>query len=160
MMSLYRIGFDPALGVEMHMTSRAAEDGKSIEGLESIDEQLAFLDGLSLDAQRQLLIQTLEESAGMDESINEMIRAWRYGDLEFLAAELLESFAQHDELSESLLTGRNRRWASQISELLDDADDYLVIVGALHLIGKDGVPNLLAEQGVRILQLSEAASIR
>ncbi len=160
MMALYRIGFNPALGVEMHLTERAAGDGKPIEGLETIEQQVAFLDGLSLDAQRQLLIQTLEDSGTIRESVDEMIRAWRYGDLEILASELLDSFAQHEELNESLLTRRNRRWAVQISELLDDSDDYLVIVGALHLVGDQGVPSLLEKQGVKILQLSETAPIR
>lgn len=160
MMALYRIGFNPTLGVEMHLTSRAVADGKRIEGLEAIEEQLAFLDGLSLQAQRDLLIQTLEDSADMSESIEEMIRAWRYGDIDFLESGLLESFAEHEELNEELVTKRNRRWVSQIAELLDDRDDYLVIVGALHLVGEAGVPKLLAQEGIKILQLSEPASIR
>lgn len=160
MMALYRIGFNPTLGVEMHLTSRAVADGKRIEGLEAIEEQLAFLDGLSLQAQRDLLIQTLEDSADMAESIEEMIRAWRYGDIDFLESGLLESFAEHEELNEELVTKRNRRWVSQIAELLDDRDDYLVIVGALHLVGEAGVPKLLAQEGIKILQLSEPASIR
>jgi len=58
------------------------------------------------------------------------------------------------------VTKRNRRWVSQIVELLDDRDDYLVIVGALHLVGEAGVPKLLAKEGIKILQLSEPASIR
>ncbi|MBT8103312.1 MAG: TraB/GumN family protein [Gammaproteobacteria bacterium] len=160
MLALYRIGFNPTLGVEMQMTSRAVADGKPIEGLEGIEEQLAFLDGLSLDAQRDMLIQTLEDSASIGESVDEMIRAWRYGDLEFLESALLDSFAEHQELNEALVTNRNRRWVSQIDELLDDADDYLIIVGALHLVGEDGVPNLLAQRGIKILQLSEPDSIR
>jgi len=160
MMALYRIGFDPKLGVELHMTSLAVKDGKPIEGLEAMEEQLAFLDGLSLDAQRYMLLQALEDSATMRESIDEMIHAWRYGDTEFLESELLDSVAKHEELNDALVTNRNRRWVSKIDEFLDDPDDYLVIVGALHLVGKAGVPNLLAEKGVTIRQLSEPASVR
>lgn len=160
MMSLYRIGFNPTLGVEMHMTARAIEDGKPIEGLEAVEDQLAFLDGLSLQAQRDMLLQTLEESVNMRESIDEMIHAWRYGDIAFLESGLLDSFAGHEELSDALVTQRNLRWVTQIDALLDDRDDYLVVVGALHLVGKGGVPNLLAEKGVEIVQLSEPASVR
>ncbi len=160
MMALYRIGFDPMLGVEMQMTSRAVRDGKPIEGLENIEEQLAFLDGLSLPAQRAMLLQALEESSNMRESIDEMIRAWRYGDIESLESNLLESISEHKELNDTLVSNRNRRWVSQIEELLDDKDDYLIIVGALHLVGQDGVPNLLKQKRVKILQLSEPASIR
>jgi len=160
MMTLYRIGFNPMLGVEMYMTSRAVNDGKPIHGLESIEEQLALLDGLSIDAQREMLIRTLEESAGMSESIDEMIHAWRYGDIAALESGLLDSIAENGELNDALVTSRNLRWVSQIEELLDNRDDYLIIVGALHLVGEEGVPNLLARKGVRILQLSEPAAIR
>ena len=80
LMMLYRIGFDPLLGVEMIMTTRATQDGKPIEGLETIDEQLSFLDGLPLEAQREMLLQTLAEGAALSESIDELIDAWRYGD--------------------------------------------------------------------------------
>lgn len=160
MLQLYRIGFNPMLGVEMTLLSRAVRDGKRIDGLEAIEEQLAFLDGLSLDAQRAMLIQTLEESATMRESIDEMIRAWRYGDTASLESGLLDTFKGHEELNDALVNQRNRRWLLQIRELLDDKDNYLIIVGALHLVGEDGVPNLLAQQGVTIKQLSEPASIR
>ncbi len=160
MMSLFRIGFDPTLGVEMTMLARAVRDGKRIDGLEAVEEQLAFLDGLSLSAQRDMLIQTLEDSAKLRESIDEMIRAWRYGDIAFLESGLLDSYEGHDELIDALLTQRNRRWVAKIAELLDDQDDYLIIVGALHLVGEIGVPSLLAEKGVKIQQLSEPAPIR
>jgi hypothetical protein len=160
MMSLYRIGFNPMLGIEMTMLARAVKDGKRIDGLEAVEDQLAFLDGLSLPAQRDMLIQTLEESATMRDSIDEMIRAWRYGDTKALETGMLDSFADHQELADALVNQRNRRWVSQIDELLDDSDDYLIIVGALHLVGEIGVPRLLEQKGIRIQQLSEPASIR
>ena len=160
MMMFYRIGFNPMLGVEMQLVSKAARDGKPIEGLETAAEQTAFLDGLSLDTQREMLLQTLEESAGIEESIDEIIRAWRYGDIAALEGGLLQDLEKNEELSEALVNRRNRRWVTQISELLDDGDDYLVVVGALHLIGDQGVPELLAKAGVKIVQLSEPPSIQ
>jgi len=160
MMMFYRIGFNPMLGIEMHLVSQAGRDGKPIEGLETAAEQTAFLDGLSLDTQRDMLLQTLEEGAGLEESIDEIIHAWRYGDIAALESGLLQDLAKNEELSEALVNGRNRRWVAQISELLDDSDDYLVVVGALHLIGDQGVPELLAKAGVKIVQLSEPPSVQ
>lgn len=160
MLALYRIGFNPMLGIEMHMTSKAVGDGKPIEGLEQAEQQLQFLDGLSLEAQRDMLLQTLEEGAKMGETVDELIRAWRYGDVDTLENGLLDSFADHPELHDALVTKRNIRWVAQIGELLDDSDDYLVIVGAMHLVGDDGVPNLLTKRGVQIRQLSEPPALR
>ena len=40
--------------------------------------------------------------------------------------------------------------------LLDDSADYLIVVGAAHLVGEKGVPDLLSKQGVRIKQLHES----
>lgn len=159
-MLLYRIGFNPMLGVEMTMTSRAARDGKPIEGLETVDEQLAFLDGLPLDVQSEMLIQTLAEGAALGDSIDAFIDAWHFGDMTILESGLLDSIKEQSEFSEVLITGRNRRWADAIAGLLDDDQDYLVIVGALHLVGDEGVPALLAKRGLGIQQLSEPAGLR
>lgn len=159
-MLLYRIGFNPMLGVEMVMTTRAVDDGKPIEGLETIDEQLALLDGLPLDVQSEMLIQTLAEGAAMGESIDALIDAWYHGDVAALETGLLDSFAGHSELSEVLITSRNHRWAETIAGWLGDDEDYLVIVGAMHLVGDEGVPALLAKRGLGIQQLSEPAGLR
>jgi uncharacterized protein YbaP (TraB family) len=98
-MLLYRIGFNPMLGVEMTMTARAARDGKPIEGLETVDEQLAFLDGLPLDVQSEMLIQTLTEGAALDGSIEALISAWRHGDMATLESGLLAAIEEQSELN-------------------------------------------------------------
>ena len=160
LMMLYRIGFNPLLGVEMTMTKRATADGKPVEGLETVDEQLAFLDGLPLEAQREMLLQTLSQSASLSESIDSMIDAWHRGDTATLEREMLSSIEEQPELNDVLLTNRNRRWVESILEWLGDDQDYLIVVGALHLVGDDGVPSLLEQQGLGIQQLSEPAAVR
>lgn len=160
LMMLYRIGFNPLLGVEMTITQRATSDGKPIEGLETIDEQLSFLDGLPIEAQREMLLQVLTEGAAMSEQIDDLIQAWHHGDTAALAEGLLNSIGKQDELNEVLVDSRNRRWASVIATWLDDEQDYLVVVGALHLVGANGVPALLENRGFGIHQLSEPASLR
>jgi len=160
LMMLYRHGFNPTLGVEITMTNRASADGKPIEGLETVDEQLAFLDGLPLEAQREMLVQTLVESATLGESIDELIDAWRYGDTATLEEGLLTSMQEQAELHDVLIANRNRRWAETIATWLDDDRDYLVVVGALHLVGDSGVPALLEDRGIGIHQLREPAGLR
>ena len=155
LMVLYRIGFNPMYGVEMTMTNRATADGKPIEGLETVDEQLGFLDGLPLQAQREMLLQTLLQSAEVRDSIDQLIDAWRHGDTAALEKDLLSELEQQADLHEALIVSRNLRWVESIEDFLDDEQDYLVVVGALHLVGKDGVPALLDQAGFEVNQLEE-----
>lgn len=159
-MMLGRIGFDPTLGIEMYMLSKAQDDGKRIDGFETVEEQLQFLDGMSIEAQREMLISTLTESAKLGEMMDQLIGAWRHGDLDFLETGMLDELAKHEELNKVLVTDRNERWATRIEALLDDDDDYLIIVGALHLVGDQGVPNLLRQRGIGIYQLSEPPPLK
>ena len=159
-MMLSRIGFNPALGIEMHMMSKATGDGKPIEGFETVEEQIQFLDGMSLQAQQDMLLATLTESAHLGEMMDELIDAWRHGDIAQLEASMLDELAKHEELNKTLVTDRNSRWVEHIKELLDDDDDYLIIVGALHLIGPRGVPNQLKGIGYDVHQLSEPPPLK
>lgn len=152
---LMRIGFNPLYGVELHMTRQAQRDGKPIEGLETVEEQLGFLDGLSPEAQNDLLIQTLEEGGEISLLMDDMIGAWRTGDIGYLEDTILSEMAQYPEIYDAIVVARNRRWVDTITEFLDDEDDYLVIVGALHLIGDDGVPAMLEERGIKTGQMHE-----
>jgi len=154
-LSLMRIGFKPEFGVEMYLMAKASADGKAISGLETLEQQLGFLDGLSIDTQNRWLLQSIVESGRMEMLIDEMVAAWRSGDLQFLEKELLHEMRNHPELHRVILADRNKSWVRPIMDLLDDRDDYLVIVGAAHLIGAGGVPDLLSQQGVRIRQLHE-----
>jgi uncharacterized protein YbaP (TraB family) len=159
-MMLDRIGFDPTLGIEMYMMSKAQVDGKRIDGFETVEEQIQFLDGMSMQAQRDMLMSTLTESAKLGEIMDELIDAWRHGNVAHLESGMLDDLAKHEELNKALVTDRNKRWVERIEELLDDDDDYLIVVGALHLIGDQGVPNLLKQQGIGIYQLSEPPRLK
>lgn len=159
-MMLNRMGFNPALGVEMHMMSKATQDGKRIDGFETIEEQLQFLDSMSLQAQRDMLMATLYESAELENVMDDLIEAWRHGDTEMLATGMLKDLEEHEELNKAIVTDRNARWVERIETLLDDEDDYLIIVGALHLVGPDGVPLQLEKNGYTIRQLRQPPTVR
>jgi uncharacterized protein YbaP (TraB family) len=154
-LALTRIGFNPLWGIEMHMMSRASQDGKEIHGLESVEQQLGFLDGLSLDAQRELLLQTLAEGANIRDIMDQLVAAWRTGDIAYMEKNLLADIAEYPELYEAIVADRNRDWVNTIDKLFGDEEDYLVIVGALHLIGDDGMPRLLESRGYKVSQMHE-----
>jgi uncharacterized protein YbaP (TraB family) len=154
-MLLMRVGFNPAYGIETHLMELAQSDRKEILGFETMRQQLGFLDGLSPDAQRDMLIQALSEGANLQEMMDTMIEAWRLGDIAFMEDSLLSDMQDYPELNRVIVVDRNIDWTNQIEDLLDDQLDYLVVVGALHLIGEDGVPGLLRSRGHEVIQLHQ-----
>ena len=149
---LMRAGFEPSLGIERHLMQRAVDDGKRIEGLETLRQQLEMLDRLPPSVQEALLIRTLEASADIDAVIDTMIDAWRGGDTKTLEATVLQDMLEHPVLYAKLVVERNRDWVAQLEDLLRDKEDYLVIVGALHLVGADSVPSMLKARGHDVSQ--------
>jgi uncharacterized protein len=151
-LNLTKIGFEVNSGVEMRLTARATADGKEITGLETLSEQLGLLASLPAKQQREFLLYSVEDSARAREEIDKMVAAWRKGDVEALAALLSEGFDKYPELYRPLTVDRNRKWLGRIEELLDGKDDYLVVVGALHLVGRDSVVELLQKKGHKVTQ--------
>ncbi|HEY4973140.1 MAG TPA: TraB/GumN family protein, partial [Steroidobacteraceae bacterium] len=117
-----------------------------------MDEQLGFFAHLSLEQQRQFLRSTLQDSDSAASESDAVVRAWQHGDTAKLEQLLREGTRDSPELYRLLTTDRNRRWLPKITALLNGDDNYLVIVGALHLIGHDGVVELLQHQGFNPVQ--------
>jgi uncharacterized protein YbaP (TraB family) len=157
-MLLMRMGFNPSLGVESALLERAQADGKEILGFETIRQQLEFLDGLSQEAQREMLIQALADGADMREMMDGMIEAWRTGDVAYLEKNLLADMQDYPELNQTIVVDRNVNWTNEIEDMLDDDIDYLIVVGTLHLVGEDGVPQLLEARGHEVTQLRQSVN--
>jgi len=150
LVALQQHGYTANHGVEQVLERAAKRDGKAGCGLESLDEQLGLLDGLPAKEQQDLLLQSLEEAARIEVEIRRLHEAWQNGDDELLARLLETEFAAYPELGDQLVYARNERWADRISKLLEQPDDVLVVVGALHLVGDRGLPALLARRGFSI----------
>ncbi|MGI9263822.1 MAG: TraB/GumN family protein, partial [Gammaproteobacteria bacterium] len=107
-LQMMRVGFQPQFGLEQYLSGLARQDGKSIDGLETMEFQLGLFDGLSEKTQSRLLLQTLDEAADMEQQLDVMTAAWRSGDLDVMAAELARSFKEYPDVYESLVVNRNR----------------------------------------------------
>ena len=83
----------------------------------------------------------------MASEIDELLPPGAAATRKAMAKLLQEGFDEYPDLYRPLTVERNRKWVPQIEQLLDDRDDYLVVVGALHLVGKDSVIDLLERKG-------------
>ncbi len=151
-LELAQRGFQPELGIEQQLADRAVRDGKPIEGLETAEQQFAVLAGLPLPEQKRFLLMTLADTERLDEEIEDLLAAWRSGDTDALEDMLSAAYEEFPELYRPLTEDRNRAWVERLEELLEDRDDYLVVVGALHLVGRHSVVDLLRQRGHAVTQ--------
>ena len=145
-------GMAPEAGVDMQLAQRAQLDHKPIIALETAAEQLGYFSQLTRAQQLDFLRTTLDELDNEDSETATMVRAWQHGDVPELERLMREDAARSPELYRILTTERNRKWLPRIVELLNGGQNYLVVVGALHLIGRDGLVELLRQQGYTVVQ--------
>jgi uncharacterized protein YbaP (TraB family) len=146
-------GLDPSLGLDRHMAQRAAGDGKPTAGLETGAQQIAVFDGMAPALQLQALQDTLDDAAGMQSEVDRLHALWRAGDAEGLyAATGAEMKRDYPELYQRVNVDRNLAWMPRLQAALDQSqdDDTLVVVGALHLLGEDGLVARLAAKGYTV----------
>jgi len=140
--------------LDLVLYQQATGRGIAVRGLETLSEQLAIFDRLSLDEQRALLRLSLDEYGQEAEAFEAMHRAYLARDLEVLANLSREAFAQLPpglgaRFEDALLTQRNRRMAERAEPALR-AGGAFVAVGALHLAGEDGLVARLKARGYRL----------
>ncbi|RZM75016.1 TraB/GumN family protein [Leptolyngbya iicbica] len=150
---LISLGFTPEYGVDQHFYQQAQANGKPILFLETAEQQFDLFEQLSIAEQRLFTEQTLAELDLFEDSFNEIVGAWETGDRDHMAEILLTSFADYPEMQAIFLSDRNRDWVNQILPWLESDEDYLIVVGALHLVGPDNVLDLLAAAGYEAEQL-------
>jgi uncharacterized protein len=147
-----KLGFDPNFGVDLQLAKRALTDHKDIIGLETIEEQIEIFAHLSIEEQRHYVLYSLAEVDNIARGLDAIVSAWRTGDTNVLEQLLSEGLEKFPNLYSKLTTDRNRKWLPTITGLLNDDHDFLVVVGALHLVGKDGIVELLQRQGCQVVQ--------
>jgi len=151
-LQLQQLGFQPKAGVEMFFLDKARTDGKSVAGLETVHDQIALFDALSMDQQADYLIASLEEAHDLPKEVAAMVRAWAAGDTQWFANQLKSDIGRDPALYQSVLVARNRKWVPKIEALLNDDRNYLVIVGTGHLVGQGSVIELLKKDGIAAAQ--------
>jgi uncharacterized protein YbaP (TraB family) len=150
---LVKEGFDPSSGVDIHFADEADAVHKPVSGLETADFQLGMLAKLSDKAQQTMLVQSLQDAGDTDHEMQAMMDAWRHGDTGMLGKELQTEFGPYPDIYQTVLVQRNRSWVPKLESLAASGKQYFVVVGALHLVGPDGVLSMMQKDGFKIEQL-------
>jgi uncharacterized protein len=142
------------LFMDLALSFRASGMGKDVVALETLDEQLAFLEGLEKHLQIKLVRQAVADHALIPELFEKLISTYLSGDLERLEAQSREQLGSLDEaivehFNQVGLVDRNRVMLERARPWLAEGG-LIIAVGALHLPGENGLIELLRAEGFRV----------
>ena len=140
-------GNDPDNGADRALLAAAGK--RTVAGLETLEGQLGLFDTLPAREQRSLLSAVLAESAS-NAADKRLVKAWADGDVATIDREAHAGMMADPRLREALLVARNRRWAEQVAAMLKQGKRPFVAVGAAHVVGIDGLPEMLAARGFAV----------
>ena len=137
--------------MDLSLSLRASGNGLKVVGLETLEQQLSFLENMPLPMQLSLLDQAIAESDRVTEVHEQMVDAYLENNLKVLQSLSDEQFQTVGESAanyfiESGIHARNHRMADSLLQLLDNKTVFAA-VGALHLPGEEGLLNILRQHG-------------
>jgi len=150
-----KAGFDADLGLDKHFYDRAKADGKPVAGLETVDYQIARFDEMTPDQQDKMLSESLKELGTEQANVATLVNAWKAGDAETIEQLVLEDLKTDPVIYQRLLVDRNRNWLPKIDAMLGASASpgpVFVVVGAAHLVGPDGLIQMLKARGYTVEQ--------
>jgi uncharacterized protein YbaP (TraB family) len=145
-----RAGATSGGGVEQTLTRDPNVTARR-RAFETVEQQVALFADAPAREQAAALEQTMREIEEDPLSYERLAKAWAASDLAALQAEALDPMRkQSPALFKRLVTDRNRAWTAKIAERLKGSGRTVVVVGAGHLIGRDGLPQRLRALGYRV----------
>lgn len=153
-LELKSTGFTGDLGVDVHFSERALAESREVQGLETVEDQLELFDSMPLETQQTFLRQTLDGRDATSSMLKRLAAAWRLGDVNTLEKLALGEMKTDTAFYQRMLVKRNQAWLPKIETFLNDgARRYLVVVGAAHLLGPDGIIEMLRAKGYDPVQM-------
>jgi len=141
------------IGVDEYFHNKAKQVGKITEYFETIDEQLEFLRTMGQGNEDAMLLSSIGDMSRMETTMNVIKSAWRSGDEnKMVEVGLTEMIRDYPGIYQSLLVKRNNNWMPHIERMMSDRKVEMVLVGALHLVGKDGLLQQLRNKGYTVKQ--------
>lgn len=150
---LEKQGYSSDLGIDMHFLAAAQRSKKPVSALETIRAQTLPFANFSDKAADAYLRDTLSGLPFTVAWFREMAAAWRAGNVPALEAVVLSTQQKDRGFHKTVFTDRNDNWMPAIRGFIGRKDNYLVIVGAGHLVGSEGVVEQLRRSGFRVEQM-------
>lgn len=146
-LSFSKDGFDPTNGIDQQFYWQAQRDDKTVGWLEEPADHLALFTQMPDAMGTEFLDSTLDELDDTKQSPQTLFEYWRNNDVAAIERITAQMKRQQPRLYARLLANRTRAWLPSLKATLDGDAPQLIIVGAAHLVGPDGLVQLLRKAG-------------
>ena len=140
-------------GVDHYLSFQAKRLGKERKGLETPQEHVEVLAGMNDIESELLLLDSLVRGDKRRDDFNRLRDAWKHGDTKTLWAEEQRERNLNPGANVRLLDMRNVKWIPRIKAEMKSGKPTAIVVGAAHMLGKNGLVSLLEREGYKIEQL-------
>jgi uncharacterized protein YbaP (TraB family) len=140
-------------GLDNYFVERATKEKKEVAGLESVDEHVAVMGGLSDRDSEFILRDAIDQPRNAEKEFKRMYKAWRKGDTDALWSGDRRLRSQAPWIAARFVDNRNIKWVPRIVAELKHGKPTAIVAGALHFAGPNSVIKLLEKRGYRIEQL-------
>jgi uncharacterized protein YbaP (TraB family) len=151
---LGKLGYEPEQGIDVYFQRRATKEQKRVVGLETLEEQVALFTGLSPKVEELMLRESLDELPRLAQVMQGAIRAWDKGDAQGLDQMLMHTMKkpEYRQLYQRIFVERNLKMAGEIEQYLATSSVYFVVVGSGHVVGKQGIVEVLRARRRQVVQ--------
>lgn len=141
-------------GVDMFFYKSAARDKKTIEGLETVDEQISYILNMGKGKEDEFITYSINDIKSTQENYETMVDSWKKGDVDKLNNLIIgEIKSEMPELYKNVIADRNNNWLPVIENYFDNQKTEFVLVGMAHLVGPDGIIEALINRGYKVEKL-------
>lgn len=139
-------------GIEEELMKIARQEKKEIMGLETIAMQAAVFDSIPYEKQAMNLLKTIDSISDYKKYFDTMLLVYKTQRLDEIAEMFTKTEFGIEDNRDVLLDNRNKNWVKQLKDILPKKNVFIA-VGAGHLIGENGLIELLKKEGFTLRPL-------
>lgn len=143
-----------AMGVDEYFYIQAKEHNKAIASLESLETQVDVIAHMGQGVENEFILSSLHDAKNLKEQMFTIVRYFKSANAKALDKELLaELRSEYPKLYNTLILKRNRAWMDKIKPMLQTKQVEFILVGSMHLVGRDGLLEALKKEGYSVSML-------
>ena len=152
-MELMKLGVTQQ-GVDLFFYGLANKDKKIVEGLEAVEEQIDYVVSMADGNEDEFVTYSLNDMKTIKQQFEILANAWRIGDAEKINELMVtELKTKLPKLYKKLITDRNSKWFPLIDAYMNTPQTEFILVGAGHLVGPEGILEVLKKKGYMVDKL-------